>query len=314
MELEQFVDVEQDGENNRTGNPPLASLGAGTFAGIITPGYPKLADLMARHGEVAIFRRFRSLNLFNLMRLQAKIVTIERKLRKILENQEKENPFIIQDFAEMCSGNENKVEALVEQLHSALTQYNEMLLQVSKVESLKDPHEADLHLIHRWLQGLKPGEGNSFLRGAERFTWSDELEPNEFFVVKTEQSEADAATGKTVDWLITNYNRIVGRKALRHADQALGVIQYSGLKTTAKFIITLLSSMLPALSILGLYFEKDLLKRIGIMIGMTFAFAAALTFGTSARRIEIFSATAAFAAVEVVFIGSTDVGNGTRPG
>jgi hypothetical protein len=51
--------------------------------------------------------------------------------------------------------------------------------------------------------------------------------------------------------------------------------------------------MLPALSILGLYFEKDLLKRIGMMIGMTFVFAVALTFGTSAKRIEVFSATTA---------------------
>ncbi|MAD86904.1 MAG: hypothetical protein CL912_28445 [Deltaproteobacteria bacterium] len=73
----------------------------------------------------------------------------------------------------------------------------------------------------------------------------------------------------------------------------MGVIQYTGLKTAAKFLITLLSSMLPALSVLALYFEGDVLKRIGIMICMTFVFAAALTFGTSAKRIEIFAATAA---------------------
>lgn len=72
-----------------------------------------------------------------------------------------------------------------------------------------------------------------------------------------------------------------------------GIVEYSGLKTTSKYIVTIVSAMLPALSILGLYFEKVLLRRIYIMLGLTLTFAAALTFGTSARRIEVFSATAA---------------------
>jgi hypothetical protein len=190
-------------------------------------------------------------------------------------------------------------------------------LQVGQVSSLKNPHKADLHFIHNWLKGLGPEEGQSFLRGAERFTWSEGFDLDEFFVMAAKESEADAVTGRLVDWIITTYNHFLGRRILastqpqtvpkdqnlyqgwlliiskHNADSRLGVIEYSGLKTTAKFLVTLLSSMLPALSILALYFEKHLLNRIGIMISMTFVFAAALTFGTSARRIEIFSATAA---------------------
>lgn len=51
--------------------------------------------------------------------------------------------------------------------------------------------------------------------------------------------------------------------------------------------------MIPATSIIALYYEKDLVNRIWIMMGLTFAFAAILTVFTGARRIEIFSATAA---------------------
>ena len=44
-------------------------------------GYPKLATLMGEFPEVAIFRRFGTLTMLNLMRLQAELVEIEEKLR-----------------------------------------------------------------------------------------------------------------------------------------------------------------------------------------------------------------------------------------
>ncbi|KAH8585831.1 hypothetical protein B0O99DRAFT_586791 [Bisporella sp. PMI_857] len=283
------------------------------FQDVNAPGYPKLADLMARYNEVAIFRRFRSLNIFTLMSLQAELVELESRLKELFKEYQKENPIMLQDFWEI-GNNSSELRELVATIKRTLKEYNDTLLLVGQVSSLKNPHKADLHFIHNWLKGLRPEEGQSFLRGAERFTWSEDFDLDEFFVVKARESEADAATGRLVDWIITTYNHFLGRRIQHNADSRLGVIEYSGLKTTAKFLVTLVSSMLPALSILALYFEKKLLSRIGIMISMTFVFASALTFGTSARRIEIFSATAAFAAVEVVFIGSTDVGNGTKPG
>ena len=64
------------------------------------------------------------------------------------------------------------------------------------------------------------------------------------------------------------------------------------------------------LAILGLYFEKNLLRRIYIAIGITAALAAVLSIFTSARRIEIFMASAGLAAVQVVFIGSAEIQDG----
>jgi hypothetical protein len=64
------------------------------------------------------------------------------------------------------------------------------------------------------------------------------------------------------------------------------------LENKTKFIITVLSAMVPALSILALFFEKNLLKRIWIIIGLTRAFATILSVFMGAKRIEIFSAVA----------------------
>ena len=71
------------------------------------------------------------------------------------------------------------------------------------------------------------------------------------------------------------------------------MIQYTGLESTTKFIITVLLAIILATSIIALYYEKDLVKRIWIIIGLIFAFAAILIVLIGARRIEIFSATAA---------------------
>ena len=105
------------------------------------------------------------------------------------------------------------------------------------------------------------------------------------------------------------------------------MVEYSGLKSTTRYGVTILSAMLPALSILGLYFEKHLLRRIWIMLGMTFIFGGALAFCTSARAdrdllcnsrvssITLFLLSFigpwlivfnSFAAVEVIFIGTAD--------
>jgi hypothetical protein len=46
------------------------------------PGYTKLASLMGAHPEVAISRRFGSLNAQNLLYLQAELVKLELKLQR----------------------------------------------------------------------------------------------------------------------------------------------------------------------------------------------------------------------------------------
>ncbi|KAK8006695.1 hypothetical protein PG991_012992 [Apiospora marii] len=69
--------------------------------------------------------------------------------------------------------------------------------------------------------------------------------------------------------------------------------------------VAALSSTLPTLAILALYFVRDMVTRMGLVILFTTIFSIALAIFTDAKKIEIFSATAAFAAVEVVYIGST---------
>lgn len=48
-------------------------------------GYTTLASMMGAHPEVAVFRRFGSLNAQNILYLQAELTSLELKLKKIVE-------------------------------------------------------------------------------------------------------------------------------------------------------------------------------------------------------------------------------------
>lgn len=52
---------------------------------LLTDGYPKLASLIGRTGEVAIFKRFSALNAENLLFMQAELLYLENELRKIVD-------------------------------------------------------------------------------------------------------------------------------------------------------------------------------------------------------------------------------------
>lgn len=51
-------------------------------------GYPKLAALMGSHQETAIFRRFGTLNMLNLLSLQAELTDLEGQLENIVKGDE----------------------------------------------------------------------------------------------------------------------------------------------------------------------------------------------------------------------------------
>ncbi|PQE07040.1 ATP synthase subunit gamma protein [Rutstroemia sp. NJR-2017a BBW] len=66
-----------------------------------------------------------------------------------------------------------------------------------------------------------------------------------------------------------------------------------------------IASLLPVLAVIVLYSVHEMLVRLGIIAMFTVVFALALMVTTNAKRVEIFAATAGFASVQVVFVGST---------
>lgn len=82
----------------------------------------------------------------------------------------------------------------------------------------------------------------------------------------------------------------------RTVDAETGLISYdeSKLIRAGTIVATVLSSTFPVLSILVLYVVKNTYCRIGIAAGSTALFSIFLASFSSARRVEIFAATATY--------------------
>lgn len=75
---------------------------------------------------------------------------------------------------------------------------------------------------------------------------------------------------------------------------------------------TLIAATLLIGSILALYFVHDSDARLGIVLGFIVLFALGLSLTTSANRDAIFAATAAYAAVLIVYISGDAVNDASK--
>jgi hypothetical protein len=74
-------------------------------------------------------------------------------------------------------------------------------------------------------------------------------------------------------------------------------------------IASFAASVLVLVPVITLHFVTDADARLGVIVAFTLAFTAVLVSTTEATRSEVFAATAAFVAVQVVYVGN--VLNGT---
>jgi hypothetical protein len=68
-------------------------------------------------------------------------------------------------------------------------------------------------------------------------------------------------------------------------------------------ICMFLSALVPSISMFVLCLLKSMLARLSVITVMSFVFAVVMTFIVQGRRVEVFAATTAFAAVQAVFLG-----------
>lgn len=88
------------------------------------------------------------------------------------------------------------------------------------------------------------------------------------------------------------------------------VVYYDGRRTAGAVdaAATILASALPTLSAFGLYFIHSPLARMFAIMACTILFSTVLTLIAKPKRAETLGASAAFAAVLVVFVQNTTGG------
>ncbi|KAK5155873.1 hypothetical protein LTS14_005439 [Recurvomyces mirabilis] len=295
-------------QNGQGGNAPQ----------VLRPkGYNKLAILMGRNPQVAILRRFGALNMLNLLYLQAELSELERKFETAYLDDAVSNKADVREFCKSMVAlrsskdgpNGDQLEQLLV-IQDKLEKYNAALVQVAEVSKLRHADDRRLFDLQTWLEDSDLG--GDFLQATEAQTWTKRHE-SDLAVLEGPPEEEESLLPALSELPLNLIHCCLGSRGSRRRkpDEETGVFQYDddGLRRLNKLITTTIASLLPVIAIVVLYAVQGTWRRIYVTIGFTSCFGMALAM-TSAKVSEIFAATAAFAAVEVVFIGSVSNGAG----
>ncbi|KAL9073145.1 MAG: hypothetical protein Q9157_004858 [Trypethelium eluteriae] len=195
-------------------------------------GYAKLAQLMSAYDEFAILRSFKSLNMQNLLYLQAEITHLEAELGELArrDGMRGDRDYHASDWWSLSLG-ENANEGDLEQWekvlqlrdkldkysrasHGALlaSQANEgfddALIKQTMLLRLEPPTRHDIKFLRSWFE--RPRMGSFPLHGLDRSSWDPQYESD--LIALKARSAPDRFTRWFTDSVIPKYHNLVGEK------------------------------------------------------------------------------------------------------
>jgi hypothetical protein len=169
------------------------------------------------------------------------------------------------------------------------TMIDEAVLKQTKLRRCDSPNPYDLQFLQRWFKDKAMGDYP--LVGLDSKVWESSSE--ELLAVKARKGADPLAAmflGRAMIW----WHRCAGQRVKKPLDEEAQYFEYKdkNMLHAANVIGSIISSLLLVGSMVALYFVNDMLVRLGIVAIFTQLFSLTLICVTSARKIEIFAATA----------------------
>lgn len=173
-----------------------------------------------------------------------------------------------------------------------------MLSQTSGIAQMSKPSRFNLRVLQNWLRG--DGDESSNFCGAEAARYSSANTRDLIALVDSDLDEGSFPRWLNPD-LVDWYQDLFGsNKSSDPIDPESGnIVAYEESrfvrlsKLSLKFAMTVIGSLMPALTILILYHEDNTIDRIGTTIALTAVFGLVLAVFTNAKMKEIFASAAA---------------------
>lgn len=187
-----------------------------------------------------------------------------------------------------------------------------LVLQQVQLAILPDPSRHDLEHLRGSLRRTIDTNHQSALAGPDRLVWGDPYATvgrlPDLFVLRPRPTEDPFTMWMAEQVLRWLYQQLWCRVVRLRGKEATEIsFEDATLLRATSLIATVVASVVPVGSIVVLYHVGDLKVRLGLIATFTFMFALCLVGFTTAKRTDIFAATAAFAAVQVVFISGSGV-------
>jgi hypothetical protein len=181
---------------------------------------------------------------------------------------------------------------------------DEALLQTAEIKALGRPQTWAYDYLKEWF--ARPLGGNNFLRGVEADAWRPEYVPD-LVVLSHSSKDRDHFAQFLSDTFLPSFHRRIGRKFKSPIPESkvYGTWEYKQkiFVVLGDVICMILSALVPSISIFVLSFLNNMVARLTVITAMSFAFSVIMTLIVQGRRVDVFAATTAFAAVQVVFLG-----------
>ncbi|KAH7386404.1 hypothetical protein BKA64DRAFT_142913 [Cadophora sp. MPI-SDFR-AT-0126] len=270
-------------------------------------GYGKVAQLMASQQEFSIVRRFGALNMQRLLYMQGELIQLQSDLEQLSKRDalHGERQYHSKDWWSLSQGESD--EDLEQwnkflEISEKLEKYNDAVLKEAALGKLGRPRQYDLQFLRSWF--CRPGMGAFPLLGLDRDAWDSKTE-SDLIAIKP-RAAPDIFSKWFSESFIPRYHQVFGERFRKElpGDIGSGIYHYreSSLESGLSILATVVASLLPISSVVALYLIQPNGLRLGMIAIFSACFSLALAIMTSARRIEVFAATAAFAAVNVVFL------------
>jgi len=289
-------------------------------------GYEKLSRLIGTYPGLAIYRKFSNLCAKMILYKQAELQHLENELSIIVQNDahdSRKSAYTVSwaaiNEASEGGGDDLQKEKILEidrkldnycQGHTLIIQSatadlptDSGLLKAYQVHSLAKPVDGDISFLREWL-GHPEGADYS-IKGVEAEPW---MPPHASDLITLSKPEArDEFAQSLSDRILPWYHHYLGgrQKRRRSSDNDLDDIwEYKQELFVAlgNMICMVLSSAIPTTSIFALHFVKSMGARLAVITAMSFIFSFVMMVIVRGRRVEVFAATTAFAAVQVVFV------------
>ncbi|KEY71819.1 hypothetical protein S7711_11347 [Stachybotrys chartarum IBT 7711] len=300
--------------------------------------YAALAGFFSSWPDVLTIRRFRELQIRNLLFYQAELAHLEAELHELEDEDARQNPNPLHRVNFRWTPHMNGVNVTtatasnhgqgagtsippvqptpqttasllyrdkVLQIRRTLADYNDAVEQYKRLCSLPGAERLDMVFIHEWLNDNR--YGNYFLAGDVEDVWTvglghgnfEAADASDFFTFE-DQSKPALRLMSIVIFLHRFVSRFRSSSSgkIHHMD-----VSAHGVLDQA--ITTVAASIIPILPILIFYFVHETLIRIGLIIVFTAVFSVILVVGLRVKPHAALAITTAIAAIQVVYVGST---------
>ncbi|CAO1605503.1 hypothetical protein XANCAGTX0491_009020 [Xanthoria calcicola] len=273
-------------------------------------GYPKIAALAATDPSFLIYRKFAWLHNRLLLYLQDEIVALEYKLNKLDQRTFSHDNEVKLKSRREDFNNPGLRRETIKQIAEKLKEYDEHLLRFQKIQAIRRPtvrNQTSLYNFIHQTRGLVDSESKWIREGADLAAVAREEEHGWFngFLEDTLHKISPRATQAIFR---TNEQKIAT------GQERVFLISPFRLDVFLRVVLTILAAVLLLLPVVILFelqpTKASQIRRNGglqilTIFLFTLLFSASCSIFTKARRQEVFTATAAYSAVLVVFLGST---------